>query len=201
MSVIHHCHRSLRRSAQLLHVRPDLTIVPLRGNLDTRLKKLASDDENLDAIVLAAAGVKRLGLEARITESIDPLRMLPAVAQGALCIEIREKDSQIATLTACLDDPLTRAVVLGERAFLRRLGGSCQVPVAGHGQIDRGTFSLTGLVAELDGRTIYRETISGEPSASEAIGIRLAEVLLDQGAARVLDALAGEDASPRGAAD
>ena len=130
---------SLRRAAQLRHVRPDIVIMPLRGNLDTRLKKLQS--ENLDAIVLAAAGIKRLNLEQRITEYLPADIMLPAVGQGALCIERRQDDRRIEPLLATLDHPSTRAVVMGERTFLNRLGGSCQVPIAGHGEIHGNTLT------------------------------------------------------------
>ena len=126
---------SLRRTAQLLYVRPDLVILPLRGNLDTRLKKLEA--ENLDAIILAAAGVKRLGIEYRITEYLDEKVMLPAVGQGALCIEIRENDPEVESITTLLEHHETRTVVMGERAFLNRLEGGCQVPIAAHGKIEK----------------------------------------------------------------
>jgi hydroxymethylbilane synthase len=178
---------SLRRAAQLRHSRPDIDIAPLRGNLDTRLKKLESDD--LDAIVLAAAGIKRLKLEHRITEYLEPDIMLPAVGQGALCIETRQNDSMIASLMQSLNDASTRSIVLGERAFLNRLGGSCQVPIAGHGQIDDGQFKLTGLVAELDGSHIYKAVLTGALDAAESVGIRLAEDLMSRGADRVLEKL------------
>ncbi len=140
---------SLRRGAQLRHARPDIVIQPIRGNLDTRLKKLES--ENFDALVLAAAGVKRLNLEHKITEYLDPEIMLPAVGQGALCIEIRKDDSTVGPLVASLEHASTRAVVAGERAFLNRLEGGCQVPIAGHGRISEKQFAITGLVAEVDG--------------------------------------------------
>jgi hydroxymethylbilane synthase len=178
---------SLRRAAQLRHVRPDIEIVPLRGNLDTRLKKLQT--ENLDAIVLAAAGVKRLELEHRITEYLDSEVMLPAVGQGALCIEIRRNDPFVSTRVNALDDPQSRAVVLGERAFLNRLGGSCQVPIAGHGAIKDNSFHLTGLVAAVQGSPIYKSVLSGAVDASEAIGISLAESLLSRGADKILEQL------------
>jgi hydroxymethylbilane synthase len=178
---------SLRRAAQLRHARPDIEIVPLRGNLDTRLKKLQT--ENLDAIVLAAAGIKRLELEHRITEYLDSAVMLPAVGQGALCIEIRQNDAIIAPRVNALDDPYTRAVVLGERAFLNRLGGSCQVPVAGHGEIKDNVFHLTGLVADVQGSPIYKSMMSGAVDASESIGISLAEALLSRGADKILEQL------------
>ena len=184
---------SLRRASQLRHARPDIEIVPLRGNLDTRLKKLQT--ENLDAIVLAAAGVKRLELEHRITEYLDSEILLPAVGQGALCIEIRQNDAIIGPLVKPLDDAPTRAVVLGERAFLNRLGGSCQVPIAGHGEIKDNTFHLTGLVADLYGSPIYKSVLSGAVDASESIGISLAETLLSRGADKILEQLQSMDAA------
>lgn len=181
---------SLRRSAQLLCKRPDLRIVSLRGNLDTRLRKLETED--LDAIVLAAAGVIRLGLEDRITQYLDADIMLPAVGQGALCIETRENDPDIGPVARELDHPETRCVVLGERAFLNRLEGGCQVPIAAHGHIENNRFTLNGLVAELDGRTMIRETLSGSQENSEAIGVELAEKLLSKGAKEILENLQAE---------
>jgi len=178
---------SLRRAAQLRHARPDIEIAPLRGNLDTRLKKLQT--ENLDAIVLAAAGVKRLDLEDRITEYLDPAVMLPAVGQGALCIETRQDDAIIGPLVKALDDPPSRAVILGERAFLNRLGGSCQVPIAGHGEINNNRFHLTGLVAGIHGSPIYKSVLSGTVDSSESIGVSLAEALLSRGADAILEQL------------
>ena len=178
---------SLRRAAQLRYARPDIEIVPLRGNLDTRLKKLHTDD--LDAIVLAAAGIIRLNLEHRITQYLDADIMLPAVGQGALCIEIRQSDPNIKLMTTALDHPDSRAVVRGERAFLNRLGGSCQVPIAGYGEIKDGTFHLTGLVADLDGSRIFKSDLAGPAASSESIGIDLAEQLLSQGADRILKEL------------
>ena len=178
---------SLRRAAQLRHARPDIQIVPLRGNLDTRLKKLQT--ENLDAIVLAAAGVKRLQLEDRITEYLSAEVMLPAVGQGALCIEVRQDDPLVSPLVHALEDPLSRAVVLGERAFLNRLGGSCQVPIAGFGQIKDAIFQLTGLVADVDGSRIFKSEMSGAVDRSESIGISLAEELISRGADKILEKL------------
>ncbi|OQX22325.1 MAG: hydroxymethylbilane synthase [Desulfobacteraceae bacterium IS3] len=178
---------SLRRAAQLRCKKPDIVIVPLRGNLDTRLKKLES--ENLDAVVLAAAGVRRLGLEHRITEYLDESLMLPAVGQGALCIETRKDDPEIEPLLAGLDHAETRIVVMGERAFLNRLEGGCQVPIAAHGKIEDGRFSLIGLVADVDGTGIIRDTLSGPASESERIGTELAERLLSQGAKELLEKL------------
>jgi len=178
---------SLRRSAQIRHARSDIEIRPLRGNLDTRLKKM--ETENLDAIVLAAAGVKRLNLENRITEYLDSEIMLPAVGQGALCIEIRENDSRIEPLVKALNHAATRATVLGERTFLNRLGGSCQVPIAGHGIINQSTYTLVGLVAEIDGSQIVKKSLSGPADKTETVGATLAEQLLSMGADNILDKL------------
>lgn len=176
---------SLRRAAQLLHIRPDIRIVPLRGNLNTRIAKLES--EQLDAIILAAAGVKRLGLERKITQYLDKTLMLPAVGQGALCIETRIDDKKTAPVNRQMNDQETRTTVLGERAFLHRLEGGCQVPIAAHGELDKDQFHITGLVAETDGSAILKETISGPKDQSEEIGIALAEKLLSLGARDILD--------------
>lgn len=184
---------SLRRSAQLLHMRPDLSIVPLRGNLDTRLEKLHS--QSLDAIVLAAAGVIRLGLADRITQILDGSVMLPAVGQGALCIEIRQNDARLASVVGALEDGAARQVVMGERAFLKRLEGGCQVPIAGHGHIADGVFTLTGLVCELDGSHQIKQTRTGPAPQSERIGLELAEALLSMGAGEILERL-NADANP-----
>ncbi|MBW2569174.1 MAG: hydroxymethylbilane synthase [Deltaproteobacteria bacterium] len=178
---------SLRRSSQLLHLRPDLKILPLRGNLGTRLKKVKAGD--MDAIILAAAGVKRLGFENRITEYIDENIMLPAVGQGALCIEIRENDPVIKPLIATLDHRQTKKVVSGERAFLHRLEGGCQVPIAAHGKIENNIFTLNGLVATIDGKVIIKDTVSGSIDNAESIGIQLAENLISMGAKEILENL------------
>lgn len=178
---------SLRRAAQLLHARKDIVIRSLRGNLDTRLKKL--ETEGLDAVVLAAAGVLRLGLQNRITEYFDETVMLPAIGQGALCIEIRKDDEGIRSLLKPLDVPDTRQTVLGERAFLNRLGGGCQVPIAGYGQIESGRFNLTGLVAAPDGSLIYKDTVSGPAEDSEKLGVSLADRLAARGAGKIISNL------------
>jgi hydroxymethylbilane synthase len=178
---------SLRRGAQLRHARPDIVIQSIRGNLDTRLKKLES--ENFDALVLAAAGVKRLNLENKITEYLDPGFMLPAIGQGALCIETREDDAVVGPLVTSLDHASTRAVVAGERAFLNRLEGGCQVPIAGHGQISENQFTLTGLVAEIDGTRVIKGKKTGSLDSPETIGIDLAEELLAGGADKILEKL------------
>jgi hydroxymethylbilane synthase len=178
---------SLRRTAQLLHARPDLVILPLRGNLNTRLKKL--ETENLDAIILAAAGVKRLGLEGRITEYMDENVMLPAVGQGALCIEIRQNDTEVEPIVSSLEHHQTRVEVMGERAFLNRLEGGCQVPIAAYGKIEKNTFTLCGLVATVDGKTVIKETLSGPKDSSEIIGVKLADRLVAMGAKTIMENL------------
>ena len=159
----------------------------MRGNLDTRLKKLHS--ESLDAIVLAAAGVRRMGLADRITQLLDESVMLPAVGQGALCIESREKDPLIQPMVATLDDLSTRQVVMGERAFLKRLEGGCQVPIAGHGHIDEKGYTLTGLVCDVDGSHQIKQSRTGPESRNEEIGVELAEALLALGAGEILERL------------
>ncbi len=178
---------SLRRSAQLRFARPDFRILPLRGNLDTRIRKL--ETEEMDGIILAAAGLRRLGLEDRITEYIHTDVMLPAVGQGALCVEIRRKDQRIASLIGALNHAATNTAVMGERAFLKKLEGSCQVPIAAYGKTEDDRFTLQGLVAEINGMTIVKDTLSGPAALSEDIGIRLAETLLSKGAKNILQRL------------
>ncbi|MCP4690524.1 MAG: hydroxymethylbilane synthase [Desulfobacterales bacterium] len=176
---------SLRRKAQLLRARPDLVIESMRGNLDTRLRKL--DQGEADAIVLAAAGVIRLGLQERITEFLDHEIMLPAVGQGALCIEIREEDPRVAALVETLHHPETGRVVRGERAFLHRLEGGCQVPIAAHGEIEGDLFLLQGLVADEAGAVVIRESLSGPAADAKGVGRRLAERILGLGADKILE--------------
>ncbi len=181
---------SLRRCAQVLHVRPDITVHPLRGNLDTRIRKLETKD--FDAIILAAAGVSRLGLKHRITEYIPDSIMLPAIGQGALCIEIREDDDAIRSLTGPMDHRDTRLAVESERAFLARLEGGCQVPIAGHGKVTEDRLELTGLIAELDGSSLLRETITGPVARHEEFGVELAERLLEKGGREILKKVYGK---------
>ena len=178
---------SLRRSAQLLHQRPDLRIEPLRGNLGTRLKKL--DTTKLDAIVLAAAGLIRLGLSDRITATLNCDTMLPAVGQGALCIESRKNDALIDPLLCPLEDAPTRMAIAAERAFLHRLEGGCQVPIAAHATVQDDQLHITGLVAELDGRTVIKASLDGPCDQAASLGRRLAEELLGKGAGVILDRL------------
>ncbi len=189
---------SLRRQAQLLHHRPDLVVVSLRGNLDTRIRKLTTD--GLDAIVVAAAGVKRLGLSDRIAERLPAEILLPAIGQGALGIEVREpriegrgagtsREGNIAEIVGVLDHPETHAAVLAERALLRRLEGGCQVPIAAHAEVAGEGIVLRGLVASPDGRTLIRGETRGERRDPEAVGHVLAEDLLRRGAAEILRAI------------
>ena len=178
---------SLRRSAQLLHHRPDLSIVPLRGNLDTRLNKLKTT--GLDAIVLASAGLKRLGMADHITAHIAPDIMLPAVGQGALCIESRVQDSNIGPIVAHLDHPDSHTAILAERAFSQRLEGGCQVPIAAHATIDNDQLRITGLVADIDGRQVLKDSVTGTGDQAAVLGFELAEGLLQQGAGTILERL------------
>ncbi len=181
---------SLRRQTQLCALRDDLEIIAMRGNLDTRLKKL--DRGGCDALVVAAAGVHRLGLSEHITSYFTFEEMCPAVGQGALAIEIREKDSHLAAALAPLDDPATHTAVRAERALLRRLGGGCQVPIAAYAHQQDGQLSLRAVVASADGRTLIRSEAEGLPSDPESLGTRAAEDLLRQGAQKILDAVGGK---------
>ena len=180
---------SLRRGAQVRHIRPDLTVHPLRGNLDTRIRKLKTED--LDAIIVAAAGVKRLGLKAYITEYLPEAIMLPAIGQGALAIETRDDDDSTLRLIAPLDHRETRLAVKSERAFLARLEGGCQVPIAGRAKIVGDELELTGLVAEVDGSVLLRETIRGREDQPEKLGVELANRLLKQGGREILENVLG----------
>jgi hydroxymethylbilane synthase len=179
---------SLRRKAQLLAARPDLKIAELRGNIDTRLKRL--DDGELDAMVLAAAGLSRLGLEARIGALLEPDVSLPAVGQGVIGIECRTDDAAVREAVQALEDPFARAAVSAERAFARRLGGSCQSPIAAFAELDSGRLTLRGLVAEPDGSRIIRDTIAGPIAEAETLGNRLADRVLAAGARELLERLA-----------
>ena len=175
---------SLRRKAQLLNAFPHLEIRDLRGNVDTRLKKL--DRGDYDAIILAAAGVKRLGWAERITEILAPEISLPAIAQGALGIETRIDDNFNNQRLAFFHDTKTALAVRAERALLKTLEGGCQVPIAAHATVSADNeLTLTGLVAALDGREIIKEKISGKKP--EELGVKLAQTLLQRGADRLLE--------------
>ncbi|MEP0546084.1 MAG: hydroxymethylbilane synthase [Rhodothermales bacterium] len=179
---------SLRRQAQLKAWRPDLRIVSVRGNVPTRIAKLDASDWH--GAILAAAGLIRLDLDARIRERIDPAIMLPAVSQGALGIVCAESDTQTSdVLRAVLADADTTSAVTAERALLRRLEGGCQVPVAAWARIDDGVLHLDGAVASLDGSRHVRAVSSGSPAEAEMLGVALAETLLDRGAGDILRAI------------
>jgi hydroxymethylbilane synthase len=175
---------SLRRASQLLHLRSDLLIETLRGNVDTRLRKLES--EGLDAIILAAAGIKRMGMSQMISEYIEPERMLPAVGQGAMGIETRTDDVFTNQVVASLAHQPTMTTVRAERAFLKRLQGGCQVPIGGHAIMDGTTLLLTGMVAEVHGNRLIRKELRGDPQHPEVIGTRLAEAVLEAGGQEIL---------------
>jgi hydroxymethylbilane synthase len=170
---------SPRRAAQLLAARPDLEIVPIRGNVDTRLRKL--EEQRLDATVLAVAGLRRLGLAARITEPLPLDLCLPAVGQGALAVQCRADDLATRALLAPLDDAPTRAAVEAERALLAALGGGCRIPIAAHATVEGATLRLRGLLASPDGRTLIRDQLMGPASAATRLGRALAERLLAAG--------------------
>jgi hydroxymethylbilane synthase len=174
---------SLRRTAQLLARRPDLNILPLRGNIDTRLRKVISGE--YDAIVLASAGLTRLGLQAHITETLLLDVMLPAPGQGALAVQCRAQDTKTLDLLAAIHDPLTAASVTAERAFLAGLGGGCSLPVGAFAQKTDGQIILTGGVISADGkRAIRLSAVDKEP---HALGERLARFVLERGAADLLN--------------
>ncbi len=175
---------SLRRQAQLLRLRPDVEVVPLRGNLDTRLKKLMSTP--LDGIILASAGLRRMGWSERITEYFEPAAMLPAIGQGVLAIEGRAGDERVEQCLAVLNHPPTRIALDAERAFLKKLGGGCQVPIAGLAGVGSDAVHLSGLVAGTDGREVIQGEAEGALADAEEIGEHLAGELLSRGADRIL---------------
>jgi len=171
---------SQRRLAQLKALRRDVTVRDLRGNVDTRIRKL--DEGQYDAVILASAGLLRLGLKDRISARIPIAEMLPAVGQGAIAIETRSDDEFTVQTTSRLDHRETRVACLAERAFLRGLGGGCQLPIAAHATIDRDVLTLDGLVAKPDGSEIWRDSLSGTLDSAEQLGSILATRLIDRGA-------------------
>lgn len=175
---------SLRRSAQILAYRPDLEIKWIRGNIETRLRKLKEED--YDAIILAAAGIKRVGWDEDIvTEYLEPEVCLPAVGQGALGLECREDDTEVLDILSYLNDEAVAKQIQAERAFLKQVEGGCQVPVAGHATIvSEGTVSLTALVATPDGKTMLKETVTG--NNPEQVGEEAARRLMERGAGEIL---------------
>lgn len=182
---------SLRRRSQLLAKRPNLEITDLRGNLDTRIRKL--EEGVYDAIILAGAGLNRLGWSEKITELIDPDIMLPAIGQGALGIETRIDDGATNELVAFFDDPNTSDAVKGERALLKELEGGCQVPIAAYGTVKDMHLKLKGLVASVDGSRIIEASIEGSSRDSATLGVELAKKLITMGAKEILDELYSAD--------
>jgi hydroxymethylbilane synthase len=175
---------SLRRQAQLLALRPDVSVEPLRGNVNTRLRKL--QDGEYDAIVLACAGLQRLGLASHISETFSPEQMLPAAAQGVIGIECREDASELKNLLAQLDHAATNTTTTAERAVAMRLQADCQSPVATYGQIDDATLNLQAMVASADGVQIIRQQVAGSVDDPTALGVGLADKLLELGAGEIL---------------
>jgi len=178
---------SPRRACQLRSMRPDLNLLDIRGNVDTRLRKL--DEGQYDAIVLAAAGLERLGLLDRVTEWLDPQAFVPAVGQGALAVEVRADDSFMIELASALNDPDTSTAVRAERAFLARLGGGCSLPVGAYATLVEGNLHITGLIGSIEaGGIIIRGEYVGNPQGPEEAGIALAEGLLARGGRDVVEA-------------
>ncbi len=182
---------SLRRTTQLRALRPDLDITDLRGNVDTRLRKLM--EGQFDAIVMATAGLRRLGLSAPHMSELGPPDFLPAVAQGALGIEYRQDDADTAAALAFLDHPATHTCVAAERGFLTGLDGGCQVPIAGHATLAGDTVRLTGFVASLDGKTVVRQETAGPAARAFELGLALADTVLTAGGAEILDQVYGQN--------
>ena len=182
---------SLRRQAQLHSLRSDLEIIPLRGNVDTRLRKLHGGE--FDAIILAAAGVTRLGLTDAVRHYFEASEMCPAAGQGALAIETRAVDPATINIVKLLDDPPTRSAVACERATLNQLGGGCQVPIGAYAEANERGLLLRAVVASPDGRSILREERTG--SDPEKLGIEVGQALLSRGADRILEAVYGKEAS------
>jgi hydroxymethylbilane synthase len=178
---------SLRRQAQILAIRPDLKMEPLRGNVGTRIERL--DAGELDAIVLACAGLVRLGLQSRITAHLDLTACLPAVGQGIIGVECRADNADALALIAALEHAATRSALSAERSFSGKLGGSCQSPIAAHARIADGTLSLHGLVAEPDGTRLLRDNLEGPSADAVALGEALAQRLLAAGAGPLLERL------------
>lgn len=176
---------SLRRGAQIKLFMPDIEIVPLRGNIDTRIKKI--ETENLTGVILAAAGLKRLGYAERITQFLPTEIMLPAVGQGALGLQIRKSDAELMQLLAALSHVPTATEVTAERSYLRALGGGCRLPIAAYGLIESGRLTLEGLVAAPDGSSYVRDKVWGELNDAEAMGKKLADMIMEKGGKKLLD--------------
>jgi len=181
---------SLRRRSQLAALRPDLEIVDLRGNLDTRLRKL--EEGQFQAIILAAAGLNRLGMSSRATGYFTAREMLPAVGQGALGIELRKDDAELLEGLAFLNDAKTTVAISAERAFLFRLEGGCQVPIGAFAEVNNGRVELTGLVASVDGKVVLKDSISGPVEEAQKLGTQLANKILEMGGKEILAEVYGQ---------
>jgi hydroxymethylbilane synthase len=179
---------SLRRNAQILHARPDLQVEPIRGNIDTRLKKL--ENEGFDAILLAAAGLTRMGWEDRITENLDVDTCIPAVGQGALGIQCRADDQVMIDLLRHLDDEATRRTVTAERAFLQTFNGGCQIPIGAYATIEGNDLHMSGMVGSADAKQLLVERMEG--TDAETLGRALAHKLIERGADKLLDEIRQE---------
>ncbi len=182
---------SLRRKSQLACLRPDLVIDDLRGNVDTRLRKL--DEGQYDAIILASAGLNRLGKSDRITSLLEPVQMLPAIGQGALGLELRVDDAELLEGLSFLNHLDTATAVTAERAFLLRLEGGCQVPIGAFATTNGDTVILTGLIASVDGKKILKEQVTGPVPEAHEMGIGLAEKLLNLGGREILEEVYGAE--------
>jgi hydroxymethylbilane synthase len=176
---------SLRRQAQLRHVRPDLDVRELRGNVDTRLRKVESGE--YEAVMLAKAGLDRLGLASRISEVLPPDVCMPAVGQGAIAVEARLKDEELGDALAVLDDPETRQSIMAERALLATLQGGCQVPLGAWARIERGELVMEAVVCSADGQQYVKQRASAQPDQARELGQRVAQMLIDAGAASILE--------------
>jgi hydroxymethylbilane synthase len=175
---------SLRRASQLLHLRPDLRVLPIRGNVDTRLRKMESG--LFEALILASAGLRRLGLSHRITQMLSTDFSLPAIGQGVLGLEVRKSDHVVRDLIGFLNHGETELTVRAERAFLKELEGGCQVPLAGYGKLDGDRLELEGMVADLDGSVLIRDRLFGPKEKPEELGVKLARNILGSGGDTIL---------------
>lgn len=187
---------SLRRKVQVLCRRPDLELVPLRGNVDTRIRKMKSGE--VDAVILAAAGLKRLGLVSQIREMLPVDQIIPAIGQGALGLEVRENDRDTVALLAFLNHRETEVTVRAERSFLKELQGGCQVPMGAFARLRGGELHLEAMVGEPDGTRILRDRIQGDEESPDGLGIELARRMLDAGAGEILARIAGTAYTEKG---